>query len=62
LSFFAQTIETGPITSHNGNFPARRPPSGRALFNTDPGVYETGDPYKASFTKYLDQDDFLSQL
>jgi hypothetical protein len=32
------------------------------LFNTDPGVYEPGDPYKASFTEYPDQDDFLSQL
>ena len=42
--------------------PARRCAPGRTQFNTDPGVYEPGDSYKANFTEYPDQDDFLNQL
>ena len=40
--------------------PARR--IGGTPVNTDPGVYEPADPYKANFTEYPDQDDFLNQI
>lgn len=33
-----------------------------SALNTDPGVYEPGDPYKSNFSNYPDQDDFLNQL
>jgi len=33
-----------------------------SALNTDPGVYEPGDPYKSNFSNYPDQEDFLNQL
>ena len=53
------------LNSQNGQVPQappRRLPAGRSHVNTDPGVYEPGDPYKANFTEYPDQEDFLNQL
>ena len=33
-----------------------------SALNTDPGVYEPGDPFKPNFSDYPDQDDFVNQV